>query len=220
MIFRGYGLTQLIAAVVLLATPIAVVAHPHVLVEAKSEVVFDDAGRMRSVRHIWQFDPAFSAYAIQGLDENGDGELSEAELRPLAKINVESLSEFDFFTYLAIDGESLEFAEPTEYWLELRGGGLTLFYELPLKTPTAVAPETTLEVFDPEYFVAFNFVTDDPVTLVDAPANCLAIYHPPGNIDGQTMAMLNALPQDQRELPPELAGAADALADLAEIKCS
>jgi len=200
--------------------PCGLSAHPHVLVDAKSEVVFDADGRMRSVRHVWQFDPAFSAYAIQGLDQDGDGQLSDAELRPLAKINVESLQEFDFFTYLAIDGKYLEFAEPQEYWLELRGGGLTLFYELPLKTPVAVAPDTTLEVFDPEYFVAFNFVQDDPVTLVDAPPNCTAVYHPPGEIDAQTMAMLGALPQDQRELPPELAGAADALADVAEIKCS
>jgi len=195
-------------------------AHPHVLVDAKSEIVFDAEGRMSAVRHVWQFDPAFSEYAIQGLDENGDGELSAAELQPLAKVNVESLQEFDFFTYLAIDGKELEFLEPQEYWLELRGGGLTLFYALPLKTPVAVASDTTLEVFDPEYFVAFTFVEDDPVTLVDAPTNCSATYHPPGEIDAQTMAMLGALPQDQRELPPELSGAADDLANIAEIKCS
>jgi len=207
------------AALMLFPMPSAVRAHPHVLVEAKSEVVFDEAGKMKSVRHVWQFDPAFSAYAIQGLDENGDGKLSDEELQPLAKINVESLHEFDFFTYLEIDGVALEFAEPEEYWLELIGAGLTLFYELPLKTPVAVAPDTTLEVFDPEYFVAFTFVKDDPITLVNAPSNCTSVYHPPGEIDAQTMAMLNALPSDQRELPEDLAGAANELADVAEIKC-
>jgi len=209
----------LLATAALAGFPGAPMAHPHVLVDAKSEIVFDAEGRMTAVRHVWQFDPAFSEYAIQGLDENGDGELSDAELQPLAKINVESLQEFDFFTYLAIDGKELAFAEPEEYWLELRGGGLTLFYALPLKTPVAVAPDTTLEVFDPEYFVAFTFVKDDPVTLVNAPANCSATYHPPGEIDAQTMAMLGALPQDQRELPPDLVGAADDLANIVEIKC-
>lgn len=218
-VLRGIS-PLLLAAMAFAGWPGEPSAHPHVLVEAKSEVVFDAEGRMAAVRHVWQFDPAFSAYAIQGLDENADGELSDAELQPLAKVNVESLQEFDFFTYLAIGGKELEFAEPEEYWLELRGGGLTLFYALPLKTPVAVAPDTTLEVFDPEYFVAFTFVENDPVTLVDAPRNCTAVYHPPGEIDAGTMAMLNALPQDQRELPPELAGAADELADIAEIECS
>jgi ABC-type uncharacterized transport system substrate-binding protein len=219
MNYRGFICAHLLAATALSVSAGDLWAHPHVLVEAKSEVVFDADGRMKSVRHVWQFDPAFSAYAIQGLDENGDGELSDAELEPLAKINVESLQEFDFFTYLAIDGEALEFVEPEEYWLELRGGGLTLFYELPLKAPVAVAPDTTLEVFDPEYFVAFNFVKDHPVTLVDAPPDCRAVYHPPGELDPMTMAMLGALPQDQRELPPELAGAAADLANIAEITC-
>jgi len=211
---------RLFLVAVLCAVPCGLSAHPHVLVDAKSEVVFDADGRMTAVRHIWRFDPAFSAYAIQGLDQDGDGQLSDAELQPLAKINVESLQEFDFFTYLTVGDKEVAFAEPQEYWLELAGGGLTLFYELPLKTPVAVAAETTLEVFDPEYFVAFTFVEDGPVTLVDAPPNCLAVYHPPGKIDVQTMAMLNALPQDQRQLPPELTGAADDLASFAEIKCS
>jgi ABC-type uncharacterized transport system substrate-binding protein len=174
---------------------------------------------MKSVRQVWRFDPAFSSYAIQGLDADGDGTYSDEELKPLAKINVESLKEFDFFTYLTVGDNELDFVEPQEYWLELHGDQLTLFYNLPLKEPIAVGPQTTLEVFDPEYFVAFNFVKDGPVTLGSAPAGCSAVYHPPRELDDQTMALLGALPQDQRELPAELSGAAADLANVAEIKC-
>jgi hypothetical protein len=46
------------------------------------------------------------------------------------------------------------------------------------------------------------------------------VYHPPAELDAATIAMLGALPSDQRELPPELAGAADDLANIAEITCS
>lgn len=211
--------TRLLAAIVAVALPSAVAAHPHVLVDAKSEVVFDAEGRMKSVRQVWRFDPAFSSYAVQGLDADEDGTYSDEELKPLAKINVESLGEFDFFTFLTVGDAELDFVEPQEYWLELHGDQLTLFYNLPLKEPVAVEPQTTLEVFDPEYFVAFTFVKDGPVTLADAPAGCSAVYYPPRELDDQTMALLGALPQDQRELPPELAEAAAGLANLAEIKC-
>jgi ABC-type uncharacterized transport system substrate-binding protein len=210
---------SLLAAIVAVALPSGVAAHPHVLVDAKSEVVFDAKGRMTSVRQIWQFDPAFSAFAMQGLDANGDGELSDAELQPLAKVNVDSLKEYDFFTFLTVGDKELDFVQPTEYWLELHGDRLTLFYDLPLKKPVAVGPKTTLEVFDPEYFVAFTFVEKDPVILDGAPKGCSAVYHPPHELDDQTMAILGSIPQDQRELPPELADAAAGLANLAEIKC-
>jgi ABC-type uncharacterized transport system substrate-binding protein len=194
-------------------------AHPHVLVDAKSEILFDAKGRMAAVRHAWQFDEAFSAYAMQGLDTNNDGQMSEEELKPLAKVNVESLQDFDFFTYLTVDDKDIKFVPPTEYWLELRGDRLTLFYSLPLKEPTKVGKKTILEVYDPEYFVAFTFVKDDPIAVIDAPAGCAAVYHPPVGVDDQTMAMLGALPADQRQLPPELAGAADELANTVTVSC-
>jgi ABC-type uncharacterized transport system substrate-binding protein len=208
-----------IATLAVALSTVPVSAHPHVLVDAKSEIVFNEKGLIASVRQIWRFDPAFSAYAIQGLDTDGNGELSDAELQPLAKINVESLKEFDFFTYLTVGDDELDFVEPKEYWLQFDGDQLTLFYELPLKAPVAVAPETTLEVFDPEYFVAFNFVKDDPVTLDGAPEGCTATYYPPHELDDQTMAMIGAIPQDQRKLPPELASAAVDLANIAKITC-
>jgi hypothetical protein len=44
-------------------------------VTARAEIVFDAAGRVAAVRHIWQFDEAFSAYAMQGYDANNDGRL-------------------------------------------------------------------------------------------------------------------------------------------------
>jgi ABC-type uncharacterized transport system substrate-binding protein len=209
----------LVVAIAAAGLPFTVAAHPHVLVDAKSEVVFDADGRMKSVRQVWRFDAAFSAYATQGLDTDGDGIYSDAELKPLAKVNVDSLKEFDFFTFLTVGDNELDFVEPQEYWLELHGDQLTLFYNLPLKEPIAVGPQTTLEVFDPEYFVAFTFVKEGPVTLDSAPAGCSAIYHPPRELDDQTMALLGALPQDQRELPAELSGAAADLANVAEIRC-
>ena len=192
-------------------------AHPHVLVDAKSEVVFQ-AGKVTAVRHIWQFDSAFTAYATQGLDANNDGKLSDAELAPLAKVNVTSLSEFAFFTYLKADGKDVEFSPPTDYWLEFHNARLTLFYTLPLKVPVA-ARNATLEVFDPEYFVAFTFVKDHPITLDGAPKGCGATYRPPQPLDRQTMAILGSIPPDQQVLPPELRDAASVLANLITVTC-
>jgi ABC-type uncharacterized transport system substrate-binding protein len=202
----------------LLAVPPAW-AHPHVFVDARAEIVFDAAGEITSVRHIWQFDEAFTAFAIQGLDTNNDGKLSDDELAPLAKVNVDSLKEYEFFTWLRAGGRKYAFVPPTEYWLEFHGGRLTLFYTLPLKAPVPVKGKATLEVFDPEYFVAFTFPKDRAVTMNGAPAGCTAAYHPPAELDATTMSQLSAIPADQHDLPTELQDAAAGLANLIAVNC-
>jgi ABC-type uncharacterized transport system substrate-binding protein len=63
----------------------------------RSEVVFAPDGKIAGVRHAWEFDEMYSAYAVQGLGKDGKPPTRE-ELAPLAKTNVESLAEFEFFT--------------------------------------------------------------------------------------------------------------------------
>lgn len=210
----------LIALALCVIGPAAALAHPHVFVDAREEIVFDPQGRMTAIRHIWQFDEAFTAFAIQGLDANNDGKLSDDELQPLAKVNVDSLKDYAYFTLLKVDGRHVAVDFPSEYWLDFHEGRLTLFYTLPIHKPLVPGKTTTLEVFDPEYFVAFDFVKDHAITLTGAPANCKASYRPPHELDDKTMAMLAAIPADQHDLPEDLADAASSLASLIAVKCS
>jgi hypothetical protein len=75
-----------------------------------------------------------------------------------------------------------------------------------------------VEVFDPEYFVAFTFPKDGAVKLNGAPAGCTAAYHPPKELDAQTMATMAAIPQDQ-DMPPALIDAAAGLANVISVSC-
>jgi ABC-type uncharacterized transport system substrate-binding protein len=195
-------------------------AHPHVFVDAKAELLFDTKGRLITIRHVWTFDPAFSAFATQGLDKNHDGILSPDELAPLAKTNVTSLNHYSFFTILTIGGKKIPLKFPDVYFLRWQADHLTLFYQLPLMQPIAVQQKATLEVYDPGYFVAFTFEKKDPVTLFHAPADCHAEYHPPEPIDAHIMAELAAIPIDQHDLPPALRDAAVGLANIITMECS
>ena len=73
-------------------------AHPHVWIVARSEIVFDAEGKLIGFRHTWTFDPAYSAFAVTGLDSHRDGKPDPDKLAELAKTNVESLEEWGYFT--------------------------------------------------------------------------------------------------------------------------
>ncbi len=208
------------AAILVTAVPLGAAAHPHVFVDARAEILFDAQGRMTDIRHVWEFDPAFSAFASQGLDKNGDGKLSTKELAPLAHTNVKSLNYYGFFTRLTVDNTPIKLKFPDQYFLRSAHGRLTLFYQLPLATPTKSGHKTTLEVYDPEYFVAFTFAKTSPITLYHAPAGCHAQYHPPHPLDARIMAKLAAVPIDQHNLPPALRDAAVGLANIITVECS
>lgn len=157
----------------------AALAHPHVWVAVRSEVVFGPEGKILGIRHAWEFDEMYSAYAVQGLGKDGKPPTRE-ELAPLAKTNVESLAEFEFFTFAKEAGAKLKFKEPVDVSLESDEKKIvTLRFFLPLETPIAAQKPFSFQVYDPTYFVSFGFEKEKPVKLAKAPAGCsLSLVEP------------------------------------------
>src|SRR5215510_5780293 len=89
----------------LLASTLHVQAHPHVWVTMTSELLYAPDGTITGVRHAWTFDDMFSAFATQGLEQKTKGQFTREELAPLAKVNVESLQEYGYFTYVKVNGK-------------------------------------------------------------------------------------------------------------------
>jgi ABC-type uncharacterized transport system substrate-binding protein len=169
---------RLAAALLFFAIAGQASAHPHVWVTMKSELVYAADGTVTGVRHAWTFDDMFSTYATQGLESKKKGEFTRDELSPLAKVNVESLKEYDYFTVAHVDGKKAPLKEPEDYWLDFTDNVLTLHFTLPLATPVK-AQSLEVEMYDPSFFVDFSFATKDPAQLVGAPSACkLAVLRP------------------------------------------
>ncbi len=104
-----------VAAVVGGAVP--AMAHPHIWVRTSSEVLFEN-GAIVGLRHAWSFDEYYSQTAIDGLDTDKDGVYSREELAELAKVNVEALKDFAYFTFPRLASQDLAVGTPKDYWLE------------------------------------------------------------------------------------------------------
>jgi len=174
--FGIFALTTLCAAPAL--------AHPHVWVTARAEVLYAPDGKVTGVRHAWTFDKGYSAFVTQGLDANKDGKFTPDELRDLAKENTESLVDFDYFTVLKANGSKQEFAAPRDYAMAYENEEVTLTYVLPLKAPAQGGRLLALEVADPTFFVAFTLADGtDAVKLAGAPKGCATTITRPKPLD-------------------------------------
>ena len=178
---------SLLTLAAVLAPLTAAQAHPHVWVTSQSQIAYDPQGRIAGVHQDWTFDDMFSSFATQGLDKDGDGKLSREELQPLAQTNVESLKEFEYFTFAKLGGKKLLFKEPVDYWLDDTNNILTLHFFLPLSTPQPQGQKAlAVEIYDPTYYVDFAMADKDPAALKSAPQGCtLNVIRPPNPDDTQ-----------------------------------
>ncbi|MCC5978584.1 MAG: DUF1007 family protein [Salinarimonas sp.] len=166
-------------------------AHPHVWVTAHTEILYDDSERIAGLRHIWTFDEFYSAWAVQGLEEDY-GEVGPEQLRELAEINATSLVEFGYFTEARIDGGDREFAPPVDFDMIYEDGHLTLTFTLPLNEPARPSTAFVMEIYDPTFFVSFTIDKgDDAIRLVGGPQGCAKTITRPASSEIEEAASLS-----------------------------
>jgi ABC-type uncharacterized transport system substrate-binding protein len=214
------GAVALLVAIMIGAIPRMAAAHPHVLIEARTQILFNAQGQIVGVSNVWDFDDAFSAYAIQGYDSKGDGNPTREELQPFAETNLQSLAEYGYFTRVKVAGVAIAFGHPRDYYDVFANEKLTLHFTLPLAKPLDVAGKAVeVDVYDPAYFAAITFASEKPVTLTGSKGNCSSVVHRPEALDPAIASRLAVIPADQRTLPPELFAVTDRLVNGIRIDC-
>jgi ABC-type uncharacterized transport system substrate-binding protein len=155
-------------------------AHPHVWIEMRSDVVFNDQGQITAMNLMWTFDDGYAQMALDGLDTNGDGVYSPTELDPLTKENIASLKDYGFFTVMRYNGQKLELGEVTQYGQIWSNEKLQLHMQVPLKSPVdPMKGEFSAKVYDPDFFIAMDYAKDEPVTVIGTmPKNCELVVKP------------------------------------------
>jgi ABC-type nickel/cobalt efflux system permease component RcnA/ABC-type uncharacterized transport system substrate-binding protein len=188
--------------------PLPAFAHPHIFIDAKTAITFNDAGQVVAIHNTWVFDQAYSAWSIQGLDTNNDGQYSKAELQPLADDNMNGLADYEYYTF-AGEGKdpNLKFSHGSNATLDYDGKQTTLNFDVALAQPYAIRKSLELSIDDPEYYVAITFHDPSDIQLINAPKNCAIGMQPAKDMPPELQDELYALPPDVTKLPPELAQA-------------
>lgn len=145
-------------------------AHPHAWIETRSDVVFDNDGRIAAINVEWAFDADYSAMAVDGLDANGDGYHSAGELLPLARENIVALKDYGYFVYARSGADKVAYGDVSEYGMVLSNDILKMHFTLPLAEPVdPVASEFVYRIYDPSFYIAIDFAENEPLTALGSP---------------------------------------------------
>ena len=152
-------------ALTLTAAPLG--AHPHIFVETALRFEVNDAREVTGVTVTWTYDDFFTLLILEdyGLDSDGDGELTEAELDTLFGFDLIEWPEgFEGDLYVYRNGEKIEMPRPRPIGIAVEDGFITAthYREIP---PVAVEAIEVLQ-YDPTYYVAYD--VSQGVTLTDS----------------------------------------------------
>ncbi len=162
---------------VLLLYSSATLAHPHNWIDLRTQINIDEQGRLTGFSQHWSFDQFFSMISYAELMNEYNDEaigLASTAMKMVANVAPDS-----YLSELKVAGEVIALPVPQRYSLEsvLVNGSpiLVLKMKFILKEPILVkGKKITLQTFEPTYFVAMNYLSEEQVRVASNGHHCTA----------------------------------------------
>lgn len=158
-----YFLAVLLAVLPLLPAP--AFAHPHVFIENRIVLAFEDS-RLTGFSTDWQFDEIFTEDMLHQFDTDGDGAIDAAESEMMGAETLPNLAGFRYFTQASVDGTDFPELAPSGFAARVEAG--VLHFVLSFTLPQPIDPKKQklrLEISDRSYYVEVLMAETDPVRL-------------------------------------------------------
>lgn len=157
-------------------------AHPHILAEARLDVIVNSDETVRFLRHFWRFDEIFSSSVVLDFDANYDLKLDDEELQKVSATIFESLADYNYFQLVTSDGEDIVMNRPTRFNASYDQDRLIVLFESEPKDLLKLAGKVVFGVYDPTFYVAIDFVNDGSLAVEELPPRCTrAVIRPDPN---------------------------------------
>jgi ABC-type uncharacterized transport system substrate-binding protein len=154
--------------------PVAALAHPHIFVEARLEIVADPGGNVQELRNVWRFDEVFSSSVLMDFDKNTNLKLDPDELKEVGKTVRDSLADYDYYVNMTLNGKTIKVNKPDVINVDYKDGQLLMFFAVvPAEPMVMKGNRLSFGIYDPTLYTSIDFPTNgDMVTIGDAFKSC------------------------------------------------
>ncbi len=153
------------AAVAVLPAP--ALAHPHAWIDAKVEVILNDANEATAVRIFWVYDNLYSLYVVsdRGMDVDWDGKLTTEEEAALSGFDMGWDEGFPGDTYALLGDAALPLSRPMDWTATYADDRVTTTHLRSFDAPVPLGDlPLIVQLYDPGYYVAYAIPYDPVVT--------------------------------------------------------
>jgi len=153
-------------AALLAVTSAAAFAHPHVFIDNRMTVQFD-SGRLAGISFHWAFDDMFTQMILTDFKPEADGSFSPAVTAGIKSGAFDNLENYHYFLAFFIGRKPLKKFRIERFAPSVvEGRQLVYSFFVPLELPvTADEQEIRVTVYDDTYFVAFDLMHADDVSV-------------------------------------------------------
>ena len=163
-----------LAALLFLAVALPGFAHPHVFVDNRMTVDFEN-GTLQGITFSWTFDEMFSSMILGDYDPKHTGQFDAARVKAVKEGAFDNLANYHYFIALAIGNKRLDQFRIERFTPSVADKGRLVYsFFVPLNIhvrPTEQSVRVT--VYDDSYYVAFDLLHLEGVTVLAGPdVNC------------------------------------------------
>jgi len=142
-----------------------VIAHPHVFIVQRLNIVFDNKG-LAGFWVEWNFDDMFSNMIATDYDKNQNSTLEPAEVAVVKEKAFSYIAEYDYFIFVKIDGQSFKVKWIKNFNAVLKNGKLSYHFFVPCHVKAhKLFKQIVIAAYDPSYYTAIFFAQKQPALV-------------------------------------------------------
>jgi ABC-type uncharacterized transport system substrate-binding protein len=139
-----------------------------VFVTQRIEIIFDDKG-LAGFKVQWQFDEMFSSMIVGDYDKNSNRKLEANEVAVIEQEAFSYISNYDYFTFVKIDGKPFKVRFVKDFRAELRKNILIYTFLIPCHVAArSDYRQIVVATYDPSYYSAVFYAENRPAALANA----------------------------------------------------
>jgi ABC-type uncharacterized transport system substrate-binding protein len=143
----------------------AALAHPHVFIVQRLNLVFDDKG-LAGIKVQWILDDMFAAMITEDFDQNRNGKLEPEEVALVEEKAFSYISEYNYFIFIKVENAPLDVKSVRDFNATLENKVLIYEFFIPCRVAaTSRFKKVSVASYDPSYYTAIFFAENGPASL-------------------------------------------------------